>query len=135
MQMQVIGSIFHNLQQIVIINSVFRLEKYFHTSTFQKNSQMSNENIQAIEIEAKDNQTMSKRALKRQKYQLSKEEKKKRVKEKRALVQEIRELGLPEDVLEATDYYFENGLRKVKVIIQLERPDCFAKKHFRIFFI
>jgi hypothetical protein len=92
------------------------------TKTFNRLCYSSGQSVgfkmssEAIDAAAVATPTLSKRALKRQKNQLSKEEKKIRTKERRILVQETRELGLPESDLAVTDYYFENGLRKVKVI-------------------
>jgi hypothetical protein len=46
-------------------------------------------------------------------YQEAKEERKRKLKERRAVHQEKKEVGFPSEMLKQTDYYFENGLRKV----------------------
>ncbi len=82
-------------------------------------TEASNEQQVAVDstlmIDPETGKPMSKRAWKRLNYKLTKEEKKQRVKERRAAVQETRDVGFDDNVLNHTDYYFENGLRKVKV--------------------
>lgn len=47
------------------------------------------------------------------KRQLTKEERKKLLKERRHVKKENKSVGITNDILHQTDYYFENGLRKV----------------------
>ncbi len=130
--MHLAESILTNSKRISTIESVRAtiLRLCCVVKTFNK---MSDETTK-IENEASATETMSKRAMKRQKYQLSKEEKKKRCKERRAVVQENRDVGFPEVSLEVTDYYFENGLRKVKVRVVLPQSDMSSTNQRSIFY-
>lgn len=61
---------------------------------------------------AANENTLSKSAMKKM-NRLSKEERKRLLKERRQKKKEHKAVGIGHEILKQTDYYFENGLRKV----------------------
>jgi len=66
----------------------------------------------ATQTGIEEGKTLSKSAMKKM-NRLSKEERKRLLKERRQKKKEHKAVGIGQDILKQTDYYFENGLRKV----------------------
>ncbi|RMZ94155.1 RNA pseudouridylate synthase domain-containing 2, partial [Brachionus plicatilis] len=91
----------------LIVDRAFRIDTNFVAYQthiyFTKPSEMSTSNSEPVE------QTETKCGTKF----LTKEERKTALKQRRQLKKEHKEVGFSNDILKQTEYYFENGLRKV----------------------
>lgn len=81
-------------------------------SSHSSSSPNAHQNVQQTGNDEAHENTLSKSAMKKM-NRLSKEERKRLLKERRQKKKEHKAVGIGQEILKQTDYYFENGLRKV----------------------